>query len=64
GIKHLVAAQPLADLDDHAALDLHVGLIGKVRRDNRSALDHSAGNPTLPISVFRLVEISHGGPGV
>ncbi|MNT82677.1 hypothetical protein D3C72_2224410 [compost metagenome] len=42
GVERFVAFEVRADLDDPAAFDLHIGLVGQVGGDDGSTLDDSA----------------------
>ena len=52
GVERAVALQALADRLDGLALDQHVGLVGAVRGDDRSAFDDER-HFILPNLVFR-----------
>src|ERR1700690_3960901 len=51
-VERAVAPQPLADRLDRLALDEHVGLVGAVRGDDRSAFDDER-HVILPTSCSR-----------
>jgi hypothetical protein len=54
-IQHGVARQVGPDLDDHAPLDLDVGLVGQIGGDDRAALDDCGGHVVSPRLVVLMV---------
>ena len=39
GVEHFAAREVLPDLDDHAALDADIGLVGEIGGDDGAVLD-------------------------